>query len=143
MVSIVDAVNFLPELTRGDYLSDRDLAPFDDDDRTVSDLLVEQVEFADVLVLTKTDLVSAQQVRRLTSVLGRLNPGARLVTAVHGSVPLGEVLGTGLFDVERARYAPDWVSNPPDSPTPTRRRPRRGWPSRPAGDSGRRHLGHR
>ncbi|MGQ0464527.1 MAG: GTP-binding protein [Sporichthyaceae bacterium] len=110
MVTVVDAVNFLAELDRGDSLLERDLAPVPDDDRTVSDLLIDQVEFADVLVVTKTDLVCPERVAHLRAALTRLNPIARQVLAVKGDLPLREVLNTKLFDVERAQQAPGWVA---------------------------------
>ncbi|MCX4705267.1 GTP-binding protein [Streptomyces sp. NBC_01373] len=109
MVTVVDAANFLPELANGDELAERGLAPFEDDDRTVSDLLVDQVEFADVIVLNKLDLVDEDSAARLRAALGRLNPVARIVSATEGRVDLREVLGTGLFDLDRAQQAPGWV----------------------------------
>jgi G3E family GTPase len=109
MATVVDAVNFLPELAGGDELAERGLAPYEDDERTVSDLLVDQIEFADVLVLNKLDLVDEESAARLRAALGRLNPAARIVPAVRGRVDVHEVLGTGLFDLERAQQAPGWV----------------------------------
>ncbi|GAA3655323.1 GTP-binding protein [Streptomyces chitinivorans] len=109
MVTVVDAANFLPELTAGDGLTERNLAPYEDDERTVSDLLMDQIEFADVIVLNKLDLVGAGDAGRLRAALTRLNPAARIVPAAHGRVDLGEVLGTGLSDLEKAQQAPGWV----------------------------------
>ncbi|MFJ6997847.1 GTP-binding protein [Streptomyces sp. NPDC003090] len=109
MVTVVDAANFLPELTGGDGLAERDLAAYEDDERTVSDLLMDQVEFADVIVLNKLDLVAPEEARRLRAALSRLNPAARVVPATMGRVDLREVLGTRLFDLERAQQAPGWV----------------------------------
>ncbi|MGW0389977.1 GTP-binding protein [Streptomyces sp. NPDC003042] len=109
MVTVVDAANFLPELGSGDELAARGLAPYEDDERTVSDLLMDQIEFADVIVLNKLDLVDAHGAARLRAALTRLNPVARIVPATRGRVELGEVLGTGLFDLERAQQAPGWV----------------------------------
>ncbi|MFD7834634.1 GTP-binding protein [Streptomyces sp. NPDC059761] len=109
MVTVVDAANFLPELTGGDGLVDRGLDQYEDDERTVSDLLMDQIEFADVIVLNKLDLVGKRSADRLRAALSRLNPVARIVTATHGRVELREVLGTGLFDLERAQEAPGWV----------------------------------
>ncbi|MFF2805743.1 GTP-binding protein [Streptomyces sp. NPDC058000] len=109
MVTVVDAANFLPELARGDALVERDLDQYEDDERTVSDLLMDQIEFADVLVLNKTDLVDPATADRLGATLARLNPAARIVPARHGRVPLAEVLNTGRFDLERAQQAPGWV----------------------------------
>ncbi|GAA3507479.1 GTP-binding protein [Streptomyces showdoensis] len=109
MVTVVDAANFLRELDGGDELAARGLAAHEDDERTISDLLVDQVEFADVLVLNKLDLVAPDRAARLRAVLARLNPAARVVPAVRGHVALEHVLGTGLFDVEKAQQAPGWV----------------------------------
>ncbi|PWI13875.1 GTP-binding protein [Streptomyces sp. Act143] len=109
MVTVVDAVNFLPELDSGDELAARGLAPFEDDERTVSDLLVDQVEFADVIVLNKLDLVDGDAADRLRAALRRLNPVARIVDARQARVDLRQVLGTGLFDLDRAQQAPGWV----------------------------------
>ncbi|MEU9305241.1 GTP-binding protein [Streptomyces sp. NPDC048269] len=109
MVTVVDAANFLPELAGGDELAARGLDQYEDDERTVSDLLMDQIEFADVIVLNKLDLVGPTEVARLRATLARLNPEARIVPAVRGQVTLEQVLGTGLFDVERAQQAPGWV----------------------------------
>jgi G3E family GTPase len=109
MVTVVDAANFLPELESGDELTERGLDQYEDDERTVSDLLMDQIEFADVIVLNKLDLVEKEAAARLRATLTRLNPAARVVPAVHGHVKLGDVLGTGLFDLERAQQAPGWV----------------------------------
>ncbi|WFB85007.1 MULTISPECIES: GTP-binding protein [Streptomyces] len=109
MVTVVDAANFLPELAGGDELTDRGLDQYENDERTVSDLLMDQIEFADVIVLNKLDLVDAASAERLRATLARLNPAARVVTAVRGRVPVGEVMGTGRFDLERAQQAPGWV----------------------------------
>ncbi|GAA1910847.1 zinc metallochaperone GTPase ZigA [Streptomyces sodiiphilus] len=109
MVTVVDAANLMPELAGGDALTERGLDQYEDDERTVSDLLMDQIEFADVLVLNKLDLVDAGTATRLRAALSRLNPVARIVPARHGRVAVGEVLGTGLFDLERAQQAPGWV----------------------------------
>ncbi|WP_180685636.1 GTP-binding protein [Streptomyces gossypiisoli] len=109
MVTVVDAANFLAELDSGDELVERGLDQYEDDERTVSDLLIDQVEFADVIVLNKLDLVDAATADRLRATLTRLNPAARVVPATHGRVDLHEVLDTGLFDLARAQQAPGWV----------------------------------
>lgn len=109
MVTVVDAANFLPELAGGDELTDRGLDQYEDDERTVSDLLMDQIEFADVIVLNKLDLVDSASADRLRATLARLNPAAHIVSAVRGRVPVAEVLGTARFDLERAQQAPGWV----------------------------------
>ncbi|MEW2134703.1 GTP-binding protein [Streptomyces sp. NPDC005435] len=110
MVTVVDAANFLAELAGGDELVERGLDQYEDDERTVSDLLMDQVEFADVIVLNKLDLVTEEDAERLRATLGRLNPLARIVSAVQGRVDLEVVLDTRLFDLERAQQAPGWVA---------------------------------
>ncbi|MFJ8533960.1 GTP-binding protein [Streptomyces sp. NPDC093591] len=109
MVTVVDAAGFLTELDSGDELAERGLDQYEDDERTVSDLLIDQVEFADVIVLNKLDLVDDMTADRLRAALARLNPAARIVDTVQGQVALQEVLGTRLFDLERAQQAPGWV----------------------------------
>ncbi|MFF3246742.1 GTP-binding protein [Streptomyces sp. NPDC002870] len=109
MVTVVDAANFLPELTGGDGLAERGLDQYEDDERTVSDLLMDQIEFADVIVVNKLDLVGEEQAARLRAALTRLNPVARIVPAQHGRVDTADILGTGRFDLERAQQAPGWV----------------------------------
>ncbi len=106
MVTVVDAANFLREYGSTDDLRARGIALGPDDTRTIVDLLVEQVEFANVLVISKSDLVTPTELERLEAILHHLNPEARLVRARHGQVPIGAVVGTGLFDdVKAATYA--------------------------------------
>jgi G3E family GTPase len=81
----------------------------DHDERTVVDLLNEQIEFCDVIVVNKVDLVSTQERQRLMAILQTLNPRARIVSAEFGRVELDQVLGTGLFDFEQAEQAPGWL----------------------------------
>lgn len=109
MVTVVDAANFRGELEDGDDLAARGLAQYENDERTVSDLLIDQVEFADVIVLNKLDLVDEEGADQLCSVLSRLNPAARIVPVTRGRVRSADVLGTGLFDIDRAQQAPGWV----------------------------------
>jgi G3E family GTPase len=109
LVTVVDARDFLREYMNADYLTDRSLATTADDDRTVVDLLIEQVEFANVLVVNKADLVSADEVARLEAILHTLNPAADVVRAEFGQVPLDRVLNTGRFDFAAAADAPGWM----------------------------------
>jgi G3E family GTPase len=109
MVTVVDAANFLRDWTSEDDLRARKVALGDDDERTVADLLVEQVEFANVIVVSKSDLVTEGDLHKLEAMLRSLNRDARIVRATFGRVPLGDVLGTGLFDFERAASAPGWL----------------------------------
>jgi len=98
MVTVVDASTFLAEIARGEALADRNLAAGEGDARSIADLLTDQVEFADVLLLNKTDLASPAQLGTVETLLRRLNPTAKLIRTDHGVVESGEVLGTGLSD---------------------------------------------
>ena len=109
MVTVVDAKNFLADWQSEDDLRARKIALGDDDERSVADLLVEQIEFANVLVVSKLDLVSPVAAERLEGMLRHLNPDAHVVHADRGKVPLDAVLGTGLFDFEKAAQAPGWM----------------------------------
>ena len=109
MVTVVDAANFLSEYERADDLRDRGAALNDEDDRTVVDLLVDQVEFADLLVLNKIDLVTEGDANRLEAILHTLNPDAKIVRSDFGIVPLRELLNTDRFDFDRARQSPGWL----------------------------------
>ena len=110
LVTVVDAFNFLRDWGCEDLLGDRGQSLGEDDTRTVAELLVEQIEFADVLVVNKTDLVSPADRERLARILGRLNPGARIIETVEGTVPPGDILGTGRFDFDAAALAPGWLA---------------------------------
>jgi G3E family GTPase len=109
MVTVVDAVNFLREYASTDDLRARGIALSTEDDRTIVDLLVDQVEFANILVLSKTDLVEASDLERLEGILHHLNPEARIVRAEHGRVPVESILGTGLFDDAKAASYAGWA----------------------------------
>lgn len=110
MVTVVDAANFLDDYASADALTDRELAIGEEDDREVVTLLVEQVEFADVIVINKTDLLTARKLQQLEGVLRALNATAKIVRAERGKVPLGEILDTGRFDFDRAAQAPGWMA---------------------------------
>jgi G3E family GTPase len=111
MVTVVDAFNFLKDYESSDALLDRGMAAGDDDDRTLVELLIEQVEFCDVLLLNKADLVSPDELARLQHILARINPGARQVIARFADVPLADVFNTGRFDFDRAASAPGWLES--------------------------------
>ncbi|MBO9538981.1 zinc metallochaperone GTPase ZigA [bacterium] len=110
MVTVVDALNFLRDYEESDYLADRGAALDETDERTVVDLLIDQVEFADVILINKTDLVSLSEVERLEGILRALNPSAEIHRVARGQVPLAAVLDTGKFDFEKASRAPGWLA---------------------------------
>jgi len=109
MVTVVDAAKFLEDFGSVDDLKDRRIALSEEDERSIGDLLIDQIEFANVLVVNKMDMVSEDEAQRLESVLKHLNPGARIVRSERGRVPLASVLNTGLFDMEEAETSAGWV----------------------------------
>ena len=109
MVTVVDALNLLNDYASEDFLAQRDSGVDPQDGRRLVELLVEQIEFANVVVVSKTDLVDAARLAQVHAVIKALNPGARIVDARHGDVPIGELLGTGLFDLEQAESQPRWI----------------------------------
>ncbi|WP_067830578.1 GTP-binding protein [Nocardia inohanensis] len=108
MVTVVDASTFLIEVVKGQALAERNMQAGEGDVRTIADLLVDQVEFANVLVLNKTDLVSANAVGSVEATIRRLNPTARIVRSAHGVVDLSEILGTGLYNPDIAAQFEGW-----------------------------------
>lgn len=110
MVTVVDAKNFLQDFDEASFLKDTSESLGEDDDRSIADLLIEQVEFADVLLISKTDLVDPGEIGRLSAILTKLNANAEVIPIVNGQVDLHQVLKTGLFDFERAQQAPGWLT---------------------------------
>jgi len=109
MVSVVDAFNFLKDYGSQDSLQSRGESLGEEDERTVVDLLVEQIEFCDMLLINKSDLITDLQRHQLLSILHGLNPRAKVEIAGFGKVSLDKVLGTGLFDFQKASEAPGWL----------------------------------
>ncbi len=109
MVTVVDAVNFLKDYEQAKYLQDTGESLGEEDERSVADLLVDQVEFADVILISKTDLVESAEVQRLSAILKTLNTNAKIIPIIEGQVDIDAVLNTGLFDFEKAEQAPGWL----------------------------------
>ncbi|MCU0920927.1 MAG: GTP-binding protein [Burkholderiaceae bacterium] len=109
MVTVVDAFNLLADYTSTDLLEQRGESAGPDDTRTLAALLADQIEFADVVVVNKIDKVDAARRDEVLAVVKALKPVAKIVFAEHGRVPVNAVLGTGLFDMERASRMPGWV----------------------------------
>jgi len=108
MVTVVDAERFRRDLGSLDDLRARQLALSEDDERTIPDLLVDQVEFADVLIINKADLVSASELGELAAMLRHLNPDAEQIVSTRGVVAPARILGTHRFNFEKAEAAPGW-----------------------------------
>lgn len=109
MVTVVDAVNFLRDYDEAQDLRETGESLGEEDERSVADLLVDQVEFADVLLISKTDLVEQSEIDRLTAILKSLNTHARIIPIANGQVGLADVLDTKMFNFERAQQAPGWL----------------------------------
>ncbi|EKS35064.1 zinc metallochaperone GTPase ZigA [Afipia clevelandensis] len=108
MVTVVDAVNLLRDYASHDFLRDRGESLGDDDRRTLVDLLVEQIEFADVIILNKVDDATPMQRETARQILIALNPDADIVEANFSRVPPERILNTGRFDFEKAQEHPTW-----------------------------------
>lgn len=109
MVTVVDAVNFLNDYDRAQYLKETDESLGEDDERSVADLLIEQIEFANVILVSKTDLVDEKQLQRLMAILKTLNTEAKIIPIQQGQVELDAIINTHLFDFEKAQQAPGWL----------------------------------
>lgn len=109
MVTVVDAVNLLRDYSSHDFLSDRGETLGEEDDRTLVNLLVEQIEFADVVVLNKVADAASHQVEAARQIIRSLNADARIIETTHSDVPAEAILDTGLFDFEKAHEHPMWA----------------------------------
>ncbi|MEL6870227.1 MAG: zinc metallochaperone GTPase ZigA [Pseudomonadota bacterium] len=109
MVTVVDAVNFLKNYEQAESLQAVGESLGEDDERSVTDLLVDQVEFADVILISKTDIADKANVERLIAILKTLNTHAKIIPISNGDVDVDAILDTGLFDFERAQQAPGWL----------------------------------
>ena len=109
MVTVVDAFNFLKDFSSPQYLKDRNLTDIEGDERTIVNLLTDQVEFANVILLNKTDMVTESDLRNLYDIINKLNPDARIIPTNHSKVNLQEVINTSLFDFEKAESSAGWI----------------------------------
>ena len=112
MVTVVDAGNFFKDFGSWDDLNDRKLGLSEDDDRNIVDLLVDQIEFANVIIVNKIDLLSPYELEQLEQIIRRLNPNAEILRSRESRVPLEEVMGTGRFALREAESSPGWLEVP-------------------------------
>ncbi|MCC9655192.1 zinc metallochaperone GTPase ZigA [Rhodopirellula halodulae] len=110
MVTVVDAGNFMKDFGSWDDLTDRKIGLSDEDDRNIVDLLVDQVEFANVVIINKTDLVTPYELEQLEQVIRRLNPNTEILHSTESQVPLSKILGTGRFQLSEAEAMPEWLA---------------------------------
>jgi len=109
MVTVVDAGNFLNDFKTAENLNDRDLAMAPEDDRGIGDLLVDQIEFADVVILNKIDLADVKTIHKIEGIIKGLNPDVKIIHSSMSAVSLDNIMGTGLFDMEKAMASPAWI----------------------------------
>ena len=112
MVTVVDAANFFSDFSSQDELCDRQMGMDETDNRDLSLLLTDQIEFANVIILNKTDLISEVERNRLHSILQKMNPEAIVLEAERSRVPLTAILNTGRFQLEWAESAAEWLNVP-------------------------------
>jgi G3E family GTPase len=108
MVTVVDSFNFFKDFGTSDLLMDRELTDMEGDYRTIVNLLTDQIEFANVIILNKTDLVDEPTLGLLKAALQKLNPGAKIIRSEFGKVAPNQILNTGLFDFEEAQHSAGW-----------------------------------
>jgi G3E family GTPase len=111
MVTVVDAFNFLRDFSSHESLLERGEALGKEDERSIVDLLGDQIDFADVILLNKADLVSEEELRTVHGMIRALNPQARILETVNSTVPLEAVMGTGLFDLKKAQQHKGWLDS--------------------------------
>jgi G3E family GTPase len=109
MVTVVDAFNFWNEIDENESLADRNLSLGEEDQRTIVDLLVDQIEFADVIILNKCDLADEESLLKVEGAVRKLNPRAKIIRSQKSRVPLSEVLDTKRFDFDEAAKSPGWM----------------------------------
>ncbi len=108
MVTVIDAAGLLRNYASAELLADRGMALGEEDTRPLAELLADQIEFADVIVLNKIDLVTQDEIARACTIIRSLNADAEIVRATEANVPLDRILDTGLFSFEEAHAHPTW-----------------------------------
>ena len=112
LVTVVDAGNFMKDFGSWDALNDRRLGLNDEDDRNIVDLLVDQIEFANVIIINKIDLVSPYDLEQIEQIVRRLNTDAEILRSSESRVPLSKIMGTGRFKLSEAEASPGWLAVP-------------------------------
>ena len=109
MVTVVDAFNFFKDFGSPETLMDRDLTNIEDDDRTIVNLLTDQIEFANVIILNKTDLVDKEHLGILRACIKKLNQSAKIIETTYSEISPKEILNTSLFNFEEAEQSAGWM----------------------------------
>lgn len=118
MVTVVDAYNFLNDFLSADTIMDREMTDDAQDQRTIVNLLTDQVEFANVIILNKTDLVSEGELKELKEIISKLNPKAKIVNSSFSKVAVSDILNTHSFDFEEASASAGWIQELNNEHTP-------------------------
>ena len=109
MVTVVDAFNFFKDFGSPETLMDRKLTDIEGDSRTIVNLLTDQIEFANVIVLNKTDLVDQDRIGILRAAIHKLNPGAKILESSYSKIPCSEIINTGMFNFDEAEQSAGWI----------------------------------
>ncbi|MEA9413687.1 GTP-binding protein [Flavobacterium sp. PL02] len=109
MVTVVDSLNFFKDFGSAETLQERKASDIENDNRTIVNLLIDQVEFANVIILNKTDLISPESLQFLKASIKKLNPVAKILTSILGKVNPSEIINTGLFNFEEAESSAGWI----------------------------------
>ncbi len=109
MVTVVDSYNFFKDFGSPETLKDRNLSDIQDDTRTIVNLLTDQIEFANIILLNKTDLVTKEVVGFLKSTIKKLNPSAKIIESSYSKIEPNKILNTGLFNFEEAEQNAGWI----------------------------------
>lgn len=109
MVTVVDSFNFLKDFQSADDLKQRQMELGEEDERSIAHLLIDQVEFADVILLNKVDLVTAEDLKRLYGIIRSLNRDAKIVQTTKCNISLDDILNTNRFDFDKASESPGWL----------------------------------
>ncbi|MCM3596688.1 GTP-binding protein [Metabacillus idriensis] len=118
MVTVVDGNRFWEDFSSGENLLDRKHGTDENDTREVIDLLIDQIEFANVLILNKTDLLNEEDMNELYGVLRKLNPDAKILKTTYSRAPVSEILNTKSFDFEKASQSAGWIKELNEEHTP-------------------------
>jgi G3E family GTPase len=111
MVTVVDGYNFLRDFSSLESLQEREQAIGEEDERTIVDLLTDQIDFANVILLNKTDMLDEPQRQRVHAMVRALNPKAKIYETQQSAVPLHAIVGTGLYDQSKAEQHEGWLDS--------------------------------
>lgn len=109
LVTVVDGYNFFNDFNSKEFLKDREQELGEDDERSITNLLVDQIEFADVIVLNKTDKLKKDEVEKIKAIISKLNADAKVIETSYSQVDFKEIINTKMFDMEKAAEAPGWL----------------------------------